>query len=283
MDSPHNSAERHHQDGNLQPFAHYPAQHKQDETTSETPDQLPDTRRRRTSTITTTGQDVPSLPDDPTIRAPPATPALKPYYSLISDATKSSTSPETFYPRVRYIFNDDDPDLLTEAFSVQHRAAHGVVHKLHTPSESRAGTVSRNKHFTVPDRALLLDLDITSDGQGYTVACATSLTEDWAVTSAKVQHLQTGTSGDVLGEEGDQTMVLSIQGSGLPTDQPDKAGALTATKVPLGLDETAAPLLRNEKGTSPVGDYDTLVQSFERRMAFLHSCVARNSEEKKVP
>lgn len=289
MDSSDNSAERHLQDGNLQPFAHHPAQHEQDEppdlaATSEAPDQLPDARRRRTSAITTTttktGQDVPSLPDDPTIRAPSATPALKPYYSLISDATRSSTSPETFYPRVRYVFSDDDPDLLTEAFTAQYGAAHVVVTKPHTPSESRAGTVSQAQCFTVADRAILLDLDVTPDGQGYAVSCATSLTEDWAVTSAKVQHLQPGSTGDVPGEEGDQTMVLNIEGSGLPTDRPDKAGALATTKARVGLDGMATSLLRDENGTSSAGDYGTLVQSFERRMAFLHN-VACNSEEKK--
>ena len=288
MDSLNNSAERQLQDGSLRPFADRAGQHEQDQvshsTASEALDQPSNARRRRTSGIMSSDQSAPNLLEEPTIRAHPPVPVLKPYYSVISDATKSSTSPETCYPRVRYIFNDDDPDLLTEAFSTQHGATHPEISKPRasapTPGESRTGAASRAERPSVPDRALLLDLDITPDGQGYTVACATSLTADWAVTSAQVQHLQTGPSGGIPGDEGDQTMALHIQGSGLPTGLLGNAGTPPITNVLPELDKAAASLPRDGKLTHPGGDYDTLVRSFERRMAFLQS-VARNSEEKK--
>lgn len=288
MDSLNSSTERQLQDGNFRPFADRAAQHEQDQfshsSASEDLDQPSDARRRRTSRIMPSDQSVPNLPDEPTIRAQLPVPVLKPYYSVISDATKSSTSPETCYPRVRYIFNDDDPDLLTEAFSTQRGMIHPEINRPRasapTPGESQTGAASRTQRLTVPDRALLLNLDITSDGQGYSVACATSLTADWAVTSAKVQHLQTGPSGAIPTDEGDQTMVLHIQGSGLPAGLLGNAGAPTITNALPGLDKAATSLPREGKNTPRGEDYNTLVRSFERRLVFLQS-VARNLEEKK--
>jgi hypothetical protein len=286
MDSFNDSAERQLQDSNLRPYADRAAQREQDQASysaaSESLDQPSNARLRRTSGVMSSDQTVPNLPDEPTIRAQPPIPVLKPYYSVISDVTKSSTSPATYYPRVRYIFNDDDPDLLTEAFSTQREATQLGINNpsasATSTSESQTRAASRAQRLHVPDRALLLNLDTAPDGQGYIVACANSLSADWAVIGAQVQHLRAGSSGAL---PGDQTMILHIQGSGLLTGPLGNAGIPRTTNMLPALDGTAASLSRDEKNAIFVGEYDTLVRSFEKRLALLRNA-AQNSDEAKL-
>ncbi|KJR82644.1 uncharacterized protein SPSK_03557 [Sporothrix schenckii 1099-18] len=285
MGSSSNSIERQDQNASLQPLTNNTVQRDADRVSGslgafEALDKLSDGRCRRTPGTISPDQIVPSLPDESTIRAPTAFPQLKPYYSVVSDATKSSTSPETFYPRVRYIFNDDDPDLLAEAFVKQP----GVLHTRtrtphafsHTSGEPRAVSASRFQRFD-PNRALILELDITSDGQRYTVAQAASLTPDWAVTSAQVQYPQTGTPGDMLNEEDDKALLLHIRGSGLSADPLRNDEAPIVANLTHRSDGIITSSVQGGKPTPSGERYDSLVQSFETRMAFLHNVA--NSEE----
>lgn len=269
MEDVHDDIEHQMLDNRIRPFANHTGRRGQDRspqpTTTEALAQPPTMpHQRRTSGMMHSNQAVPNLPDESTIRALPPLPFIKPYYTIVSDATNSSTTPETCYPRTRYIFNDDNPDLLTDAFLSQPCA------EARESNETRRGVDSQTQ-LPGPDRALLVDLCLAPDGKAYAVQSATSLATDWAVTGAQLQHLQNGPSGGASEEDSDPTMVLYIQGLGLPTSRRVNTKACPISNPLPDLGEVSTSLPRDRNGTPIEGDYHTLVHSFESRMAFLHS------------
>ncbi|KAI8278000.1 hypothetical protein K4K59_009319, partial [Colletotrichum sp. SAR11_240] len=106
--------------------------------------------------------------DHPPSDAHPATPKLDPagFFTLVSNASTNTTH----HPTVRYIFADDDPDVLTSALAAQHAA-------------NQASSSSSSAAAAPSNRAILLDVVPGEDGR-WTVASAASLSADFAVTQA---------------------------------------------------------------------------------------------------
>lgn len=210
----------------------------------------------------------PSLPEESTIRPSAPGPTLTPFYTVISDVTPSSPSANTYYPRVRYVFSDDDPDIISGALSSYPEPA---AQKPETPiahpgSAPSAGSRSSN------NRSILLDLAPAADGRGYDVAWASSLAADWAVVGTRLHPLDSASNSGIINDEGGRSIVLDIEGLSIPAattsseDMPERQRAFVAQD--------------GRKVASRGNDYDDLVRSFEMRMALLKSAV-QNSEERR--
>lgn len=130
---------------------------------------------------------------------------------------------------MHYIFADDDPDVLTAALS---------------------------RHATSPqDRAILIDLSPAPEiDAGYSVLAAASLSPDWAVTSTRVSHTDTGT---IQGGTAAGSLVLEIEGLGFES-----------TKSQVQTKET-----KREVKDPPGGDYAALLEQFEKGMGGLRKAV----------
>ncbi|KAL5612015.1 hypothetical protein BROUX41_000422 [Berkeleyomyces rouxiae] len=114
----------------------------------------------------------------------------------------NTTSGTTYHPQVYYIFSDDEPDTLTHALQLANTRNPGLY-----------------------DRAVIVDLQPTDSATGWTVASASSITADWAVTNAQFTPLggssgpATSTSGGgggtvpTGGSDSDGDMILEITGT----------------------------------------------------------------------
>ena len=217
--------------------------------------QPPDSYRRSSIGPASSDQSLPTVPDESSFRASPSLPVLIPFYTIVSDATEPCSSAEIYYPRVRYIFADDDPDVLTDAFEAQQRQLQSKTSKTcHVETKSLS-------------RPILLDLELSPNGQGYAVACATSLATDWAVKRAQLQHMHTSSSGESPESEDSQKMILQVEGLGLSTNLSTAMGPALASE----LGREGSSLRQNAEMPQLGRQYSDLICSFEVRTALLHS------------
>ena len=233
-------------------------------------------RQRRTSAeLPVEDASVPGLPEESTIRPSPPAPTLTPFYTVISDVTPPSSATDTYYPRVRYVFSDDDPDIISGALSFHHASQGRPVEPGHGPSNSapQSGSGSHS-------RSILLDLAPAADGRGYTVAWASSLSPDWAVVGTRLQPLEPVSASDVIDDDGGRTVVLNIEGLGIPIAAPSSIDPPDHRKTSVTQDGRKVSSLRIDKAVPKVKDYADLVRTFEMRMALLRSAV-HNSEERR--
>ncbi len=228
--------------------------------------------RRQPAGAHTHDRDVPSLSDESTIRPQPPPPTLKPFYSVISDITNSLSSPDTHYPRVRYIFNDDDPDMLSEALVPQKRRYASGGPTLDTPQ--------LNERLVVPDLAILLDLIPTPDGREYTIESATSLSSGWAVSKARLRQLESTSPAEDAKDENYQTMILDIEGLGIAVVKRSLTSPQMARKTTSAVGDGGVPSLPDERLSSGEQDYAELVRVFDSRMALLKHA-AKNLEDRR--
>ncbi|KAF5518883.1 hypothetical protein CGCA056_v009479 [Colletotrichum aenigma] len=172
----------------------------------------------------------------------PATPKLDPagFFTLVSNASTNTTH----HPTVRYIFADDDPDVLTSALAAQHAANQASSS---SSSAAAAGTPTNN-------RAILLDVVPGEDGR-WTVASAASLSADFAVTQASIERQE--------GEKEGGGMVLKIDGV-----EGEGAG------VGGGADKAESlPSSNSAVAKSGREEYGPLLEDFERKMSVLRKVV----------
>ncbi|KAH9230201.1 hypothetical protein K456DRAFT_1727861 [Colletotrichum gloeosporioides 23] len=172
----------------------------------------------------------------------PATPKLDPagFFTLVSNASTNTTH----HPTVRYIFADDDPDVLTFALAAQHAANQASSS---SSSAAAAGAPTNN-------RAILLDVVPGEDGR-WTVASAASLSADFAVTQASIERQE--------GEKEGGGMVLKIDG----VESEGSGGAGGADKA------ESLPSSNSAVAKSGGEEYGPLLEDFERKMSVLRKVV----------
>ncbi|KAI8281494.1 hypothetical protein K4K60_004150 [Colletotrichum sp. SAR11_57] len=174
--------------------------------------------------------------------AHPSTPKLDPagFFTLVSNASTNTTH----HPTVRYIFADDDPDVLTSALAAQH-AANQVSSS--SSSAAAAGAPANN-------RAILLDVVPGEDGR-WTVASAASLSADFAVTQASIERQE--------GEKEGGGMVLKIDG----VEGEWSGGGGGGDKA------ESLPSSNSAVAKSGGEEYGPLLEDFERKMSVLRKVV----------
>lgn len=189
----------------------------------------------------------------------PAQPPFSPLFTLITSAAQSSNRQTVHHPTVHYVFADDDPETLTAALAHHHRGAYD-------DGEEEEGSSSNPV-----DRAILLDMEPAADGSGLEVAWASSLTPDWAVTSARVSQMEGGGGGWATSDPSGNNMILKIEGVSI------ELGSGPLGKAPTPDDElhsSGASAGRQQPPPLPVTDeYGELLQDFEKRMLTLRKVV----------
>ncbi|KAI1077628.1 hypothetical protein F5B20DRAFT_550826 [Whalleya microplaca] len=230
-------------------------------------------------------------------------PTFAPLFALVSNTTTRTTH----HPHVRYIFSDDDPDILTRELAdlvdadpslspnPGTSASASSLHPPHSHSHHpRPGQGYRHNH-----RAMLLDLAPAGSGAGYDVAWASSLSPSWAVLGAQLSPISPPSSSDGQshhhdgnpyeregngngGNRPDRLMlriegVESSEGGGSGGGSSDflRASGDMASRQPGSGSASAS-------GHSAGGgdDYAGLVDEFDRRMAVLRK-VADAGEERR--
>ncbi|KAK4153367.1 hypothetical protein C8A00DRAFT_43726 [Chaetomidium leptoderma] len=176
-------------------------------------------------------------------------PTFSPVFTLLSSTSHSSNRQTTHHPTVHYIFADDDPEILTAALAHHQGVAYDDSGDEGGQSDS-------------PDRGVLLDMEPTADGSGLEVAWASSLTPDWAATSAHLSRMEGG-NGAAAAELG-ANLVLKIEGV-----------SIEPSSGPLGKAPTPETEMQSSGGSAglPQEEYADLLHDFEKRMSTLRKVV----------
>ncbi|KAI0975428.1 hypothetical protein F4678DRAFT_325362 [Xylaria arbuscula] len=209
------------------------------------------------------------LPDTQRPRTPPP---FAPVFTLVDNTSTRSTH----HPHVRYIFSDDDPDILTQALAECERA---------DVDGSGSGLAPAN-------RAMILDLAPDDDGH-YNVSWASSLSPSWAVLNAQLSQISPPSSdaghggGSGPGDAGTDNnsrsdrLMLRIEGIEMNT-----AGSQSELRIS---DEaghqrsgSASGSGQRERERSREADnYSGMVEEFEKRMTTLRSVVNASEDRRK--
>ncbi|OBT61157.1 hypothetical protein VE03_09549 [Pseudogymnoascus sp. 23342-1-I1] len=190
----------------------------------------------------------------------PARPPFSPFFTLIDDASTSSTH----HPiNVRYIFSDDDDQDLTDDFLAAisgEPSPQSSSHIMHSSSSITSSSQRPSARDTrEPEhRTIIVDLDAT----GTAVAAAHSLSSSWQVLSASVTKAPTWESGPTA------------------ADNSEEDGAAARFMLRLegvkGRDERMRERVRGvwrEGGEVRAEDFQVLVEEFERKMRVLRTVV----------
>jgi hypothetical protein len=110
-------------------------------------------------------------------------------------------------------------------------------------------------------------MEPTADGSGYEVAWASSLTPDWAATSARISRMEGGNGGAVPGLGGN--LVLKIEGVSLEPS----AGPLGKTSTPEIEMQSSGGSTGRQQPARAAEEYADLLQDFEKRMSTLRKVV----------
>lgn len=189
---------------------------------------------------------------------------FSPLFTLLTSTSHSSNQQTIHHPTVRYIFEDDDPEILTAELAQHHRDH---------PSEAEDTDINNGG----TDRAIILDMEHTADGSGFEVVWAGSLSPDWAVTSANLSTMEGGVGGSGGG------LVLKIEGVSL--DSSSGTAAMGRTQSPdteLHSSEASTGRQQPNHGQSNTEEYNSLLQDFERRMAVLRKVTEAGAERQKL-
>ncbi|KAI0473609.1 hypothetical protein GGR56DRAFT_540748 [Xylariaceae sp. FL0804] len=202
-------------------------------------------------------------PDQRRPPPPPNPPPFAPIFTLVNNASTHTTH----HPHVRYIFSDDDPDLLTQALA-EHDAA--AIDQ----SDPDPATASR---------AMILDLQPEPQG-GYAVAWSSSLSPSWAVLDASVSQISppssdaSNASGNEAGESSSarpDRLLLRIEGveSGPAAGSEAAAMRISDDAGRQGSGGSASGSGQKDRDRSDVAPYSSIMDEFERRMATLRRVV----------
>ncbi|KAI1326156.1 hypothetical protein F5Y16DRAFT_238646 [Xylariaceae sp. FL0255] len=111
-------------------------------------------------------------------RHPPNTTQQPPSFAPIFTLIDNTSTRTTHHPRVRYIFSDDDPDILTHAL-----AECDDTNNANADAASGSSAEASNNN-----RAMILDLATDDDGN-YSVAWSSSLSPSWAVLNTQLSQI----------------------------------------------------------------------------------------------
>ncbi|KAI0107337.1 hypothetical protein F4776DRAFT_668298 [Hypoxylon sp. NC0597] len=216
---------------------------------------------------------------EPTLEQPPMVDASHDYdqahdpppFAPIFTLVNNTSTRTTHHPHVRYIFSDDDPDILTQALA-----------ELDPSIDESTSDPALRRH-----RAMILDLAPDPRG-GYNVAWASSLSPSWAVLDAHLSHISPPSSDGESnnGNEGGDTgradrLMLRIDGiessalgsEGESSGEPSRQGSGVASGSGSG---------QHDRDRGEAEDYTNIVDKFERRMATLRKLVDAGEERRRM-
>ncbi|KAK0714263.1 hypothetical protein B0T21DRAFT_66746 [Apiosordaria backusii] len=207
-----------------------------------------------------------SSPPQPQPTPQPTFPSL---FALLTSTSHASGHQTTHHPAVRYIFADDDPEILTSELAQYHQIRQDGSEDNLRPSH----------------RAIIMNIDQREDDRGFEVAWASSLSPSWAVTSASVGRMDGG--GNSVGG-----LVLKVEGVSL-----EPPAALTTPSAPGKTQQAPEATDMHSSGASGEGqqrrpqskqkqsssdEYAVLLQDFEKRMAVLRKVTEAGAERERV-
>ncbi|KAK8061414.1 hypothetical protein PG994_007780 [Apiospora phragmitis] len=210
----------------------------------------------------------PSSPGIPTAAeheqdAQQQSPPFAPIYTLVTNTSTRTTH----HPHVHYIFNDDDPDILSQALAQQH----GL-----NVDESTSDPKSHS-------RTVLLDVEPDADG-GYKVSWASSLSPSWAVVDARLSRITPpseaeGAKPSDHAENSQKSDRLMLRIDGI-----EAASAGTESELRLsnrsGQGSGSGSSIGSSQREKETESYSTLVDEFERRMVMLRKMVDWSEERR---
>ncbi|KAI1334065.1 hypothetical protein F5Y15DRAFT_315525 [Xylariaceae sp. FL0016] len=218
--------------------------------------------------------DQPPAAESPHVHEPDhqQSPNNPPPFSSVFALVKNASTGTTHHPHVRYIFSDDDPDVLTQALAE------------HDTSLDQSGSDP-----TLANRAMMLDLQSSADG-GFSVAWSSSLSPSWAVVDAQLTRISPPSSeagngnnngtGEGSNSRADRLM-LKIEGMdsrALGSEAELRSGSLGRSGN--GSTSGSGSGHKDRDRSVEVDDYADITDDFERRMATLRK-VMNASEERR--
>ncbi|KAI0018549.1 hypothetical protein F4780DRAFT_781238 [Xylariomycetidae sp. FL0641] len=217
----------------------------------------------------TSPADHPSHADNP--------PPFAPIFTLVNNTSTRTTH----HPHVRYIFSDDDPDILTQAL-----ADHDTSND--DGSKSDPSAPSHN-------RAMILDLAPDAEG-GYEVAWSSSLSPSWAVLNAQVSQVSqvsppsseggnSNGSGNGGGDDGNtrpNRLMLRIEGveSSALGSEADLRISDQANRQGSGSGSGSGSSQR-DRGQGESENYTGVLSEFDKRMATLRKVVSAGEDRRR--
>ncbi|UNI23612.1 hypothetical protein JDV02_009421 [Purpureocillium takamizusanense] len=183
--------------------------------------------------------------------APPQPPPLEPLFTLLTNTTSNAT----VHPRVQYVFSDDDPSALSNQGNTLQPAA----------DATGGGSTTGARHRTV-----VVDLAPSDDNSRWTVAWASSMSPEFAVTGSSIAVPQSsggGGGGDASDGSSAGAPILHIEGvEGEPVDPRGES------------------LPGSSSGSATVGreDVEGLADEFRRRMGVLRKVVGEGERRREA-
>ncbi|KAI1772608.1 hypothetical protein F4818DRAFT_133658 [Hypoxylon cercidicola] len=194
-------------------------------------------------------------------------PPFAPIFTLVNN-----TSTRTIHhPHVRYIFSDDDPDVLTQALA-------DLDHEL---DESAADPALQS------NRAMILDLAPDPMG-GYSVAWASSLSPSWAVLDAQLSQISPPSSdgesnnGNEGGDSSRRADRLMLQIEGVDSNALGSESGVSGAASRHGSGSgSGGGSGQHDRERGNAEDYPSLIDKFERRMSTLRKIVDAGEERQR--
>ncbi|KAI1475023.1 hypothetical protein K445DRAFT_314423 [Daldinia sp. EC12] len=189
-----------------------------------------------------------------------------PIFTLVNNASTRTTH----HPHVRYIFSDDDPDILTRALV-----------------ELDIGVDGAASDPALSNRAMILDLAPDPIG-GYSVAWASSLSPSWAVLDAQLSqiapHSSDGESNnDNEGGDGSgrpDRLMLKIEG--VEGNSLGSEGGLSGETSRHGSGSgSGGGSGQHDRDRGEIEDYTNLMDKFDKQMNTLRKIVDASEERQR--
>ncbi|KAH9892058.1 hypothetical protein F4778DRAFT_321722 [Xylariomycetidae sp. FL2044] len=213
----------------------------------------------------------PAAEQPPTADPPHDEQLSRPPFAPIFTLVNNTSTRTTHHPHVRYIFSDDDPDLLTQALA-----------------EHDTGIDDSSSDPALANRAMILDLEPNREG-GYSVAWASSLSPSWAVLHTQLSEISPPSSDEDTGNSNEggegsgrpNRLMLRIEGieSGAIGSDSDLRISGEASKQGTA-SGSGSGSGQKDKERAGSEDYTSLVEEFERRLATLRKIVVAGEERR---
>lgn len=194
-------------------------------------------------------------------------PPFAPIFTLVNNTSTRTTH----HPHVRYIFSDDDPDVLTQALADLEPELDGSAADPALPS----------------NRAMILDLAPDPSG-GYSVAWASSLSSSWAVLDAQLSQISPPSSdgesnnGNEGGDSSSRADRLMLRIEGVDSNAIGSEGEISGTASRQGSGSgSGGGSGQHDRERGDPEDYTNLVEKFERRMITLRKIVEAGEERRR--
>ncbi|KAI2468736.1 hypothetical protein F4781DRAFT_253798 [Annulohypoxylon bovei var. microspora] len=194
-------------------------------------------------------------------------PPFAPIFTLVNNTSTRTTH----HPHVRYIFSDDDPDILTQALA---ELDPGI-------NESTSDPALRHT------RAMILELESDSRG-GYSVAWASSLSSSWAVLDTQLSNIPAASSdgsndGNEGGDSSGRADRLMLRIEGIETSALGSEGGTSGEASRLGSGiASGGGSGHHDRERVDGEDYANIVDKFERRMTTLRKIVEAGEERRRI-